>query len=158
MRLYFVRHAAAIMADEWPDGDESRPLTPEGKAQARLVGETLAGLRVAPDHLLTSPLRRAAETAEILAARLHHQTKPEEEARLGPGFHLPLLGEILADYPEAESLLLVGHEPDFSRTIGELTGGQVVVKKGGLALVELADAKALNGSLVWLAPPKLLKG
>ena len=156
MKLYFVRHAEAVEAGGWAGGDETRPLTKGGKAQAQQVSGTLAALKIEPDHLLTSPLARAAETAEILAAGLHLKVLPRSDERLRPGFDAEHLRAILAEYPNAKSLLLVGHEPDFSRTIGELTGGRVAVKKGALALVELAGQETLSGELVWLAPPKLL--
>jgi len=156
MKLYLVRHAAAVEADEWTNGDDTRPLTPDGKAQARLVADTLAMLHIEPDVLLTSPLVRTRETAEIIADRLHLKSRLREEERLAPGFHLPLLADLLTDYPTVKALLLVGHEPDFSRVIGELTSGRVTVKKGGLALVEIPEPTILSGELVWLAPPKLL--
>jgi phosphohistidine phosphatase SixA len=64
---------------------------------------------------------------------------------------------MLEEYKQANAIMLVGHEPDFSQTIGALTGGRVVVKKGGLARVDLQpDSGALAGDLVWLIPPKVL--
>ena len=59
--------------------------------------------------------------------------------RLAPGFDAGRLGKLLKKFPRAKALLLVGHEPDFTTTIGELTGGRVVLKKGGMAYVESAD-------------------
>ena len=87
---------------------------------------------------------------------MHLAEKPRTDDRLQPGFDTRRLAAILADFPDTKALLLVGHEPDFSTIIGELTGARVVMKKGGLALVELDDPQSLQGVLYWLAPPKLL--
>ncbi|HEY3377966.1 MAG TPA: phosphohistidine phosphatase SixA [Armatimonadota bacterium] len=157
MQLYFVRHGAAGVREEWAGSDDTRPLTKAGKTQIAHVADALVALDIVPDVLLTSPLTRAAETADILAARLHLQKEERTDERLAPGFNTQRLKEILAEFPEATALVLVGHEPDFSRTIGEVIGGRIVLKKGGLALVELTDVKKLLGELLWLVPPKLLK-
>lgn len=156
MKLYLVRHAEAADAETWSGPDESRPLTKVGRAQAQQVADTLAALKIAPEHILTSPLLRASETADLLAAGLHQKAQTRIDARLSPGFDAEHLRAILAECSEAKSLLLVGHEPDFSGCIAALTGGRVTVKKGALALVELAGQEMLSGVLVWLAPPKLL--
>lgn len=157
MQLYFVRHGAAGVREEWKGDDDKRPLTKAGKQQIQDVAETLVALNIIPDALLTSPLTRAVETADILAAHLHSPKKPQQDERLMPGFDTERLAEILVDYPNAAALMLVGHEPDFSSIIGDLIGGRIVLKKGGLALVELTDITDLSGELLWLIPPKLLR-
>ena len=79
------------------------------------------------------------------------------EARLSPGFGPQAVTALLSEYAGRGDLMLVGHEPDFSRTIGELTGGaRVVMKKGGLARLDLAGGGHERWELVWLLPPKLL--
>ena len=55
MQLYFIRHGAAVAAEEWSGSDATRPLTKAGKAQLRQVADTLAAVHLAPDHLLTNP-------------------------------------------------------------------------------------------------------
>ena len=63
----------------------------------------------------------------------------------------------LLDHPGAKSIMVVGHEPDFSATIGALVGGgSIICRKGGLALVELPDAHSHKGELLWLVPPRIL--
>jgi phosphohistidine phosphatase len=82
----------------------------------------------------------------------------EQDKRLAPGFGRDNLEQVLADHPEAKNIMLVGHEPDFSLTISALTGGdKVILKKGGLARVDLTATAPLQGDLVWLLPPKSMR-
>ena len=74
------------------------------------------------------------------------------------GFSPEQLGDILRDHPKVNALMLVGHDPSMSQTIGTLIGGaEIDFKKGSLACVELASDSELRGRLVWLAAPKLLR-
>src|SRR5205085_8413768 len=102
--------------------------------------------------ILTSPLPRAAQTAEITARCL--KVKLKEEERLAPGFRLQELTVIVKRAREKD-LMVVGHEPDFSLTIATLTGGHVKLAKGGVACVELESAN--SGQLLWLLPPQVAK-
>jgi phosphohistidine phosphatase len=107
--------------------------------------------------IISSPLVRAHQTAEIVAKALGAPTRLTTDDRLGPGFGPKQLASIVGGHRKARSLMLVGHEPDFSETISQVTGGsRVVVKKGGLACVQLDDPASLRGTLVWLIPPKFL--
>ena len=113
-------------------------------------------LEIAPEVIVTSPLVRARQTAEIVGEALGVDDKVVDDERLAHGFGRKQLGAILADHPDAESLMVVGHEPEFSATIGELTGGRVACKKGSLARVDVADRESLRGELIWLLQPKVL--
>jgi phosphohistidine phosphatase len=155
MKLYFLRHGIAADREEWNGSDFDRPLTREGRDRMQREAKTLARLNLAPEAILTSPLVRAKETAEIAADALHVRAEPDE--RLGPQFDVQRLGEIVREHIGGDSLMLVGHEPNMSETVGEIVGGaRVDLKKGGLALVELNDYDDLAGDLVWLLPPKVL--
>ncbi len=159
MDLYFLRHGLAGHASQWEGDDWERPLTDEGRARLRREGETIARLEIAPEVLLSSPLRRALETAQTVAPYLADAPPIGVDKRLAPGFGLKQLAQILEAYAGSGSLMLVGHEPDFSTTIGRLIGGgKVVCKKGGLAWVEVPDPRAPKGSLVALIPPAMLAG
>jgi phosphohistidine phosphatase len=116
MRLYLVRHGEAAPGDP----DELRPLTPEGRAQSRELGERLAADGVRVDTLLSSPLLRARETAEELASQLHVEAEPDE--RLAPGATLELVREAVAG--RGESVLVVGHQPDCGRIAAAVTGSE----------------------------------
>jgi len=112
---------------------------------------------LAPDVIVTSPYARARRTAEIIAGELGLSGRLTEDDRLTPGFDVPRLEQLLAAHGPAENVMLVGHEPDFSETIAELVGGgDVVMKKGGLARVDAAAPAAGGGQLVWLLTPSLL--
>jgi phosphohistidine phosphatase len=150
MRLYFLRHGAADWPD-WNKPDDERPLTKAGRRELHQVGEFLTRLKVNPDLILTSPLPRALETAEIAAE--HLQSRVREERLLAPGFGAGDVKRLLRKYPQ-QVLMLVGHEPDFSSAIAALTGGTVKLSKAGVALVDLDSGK---GRLRWLFPPKIAK-
>jgi phosphohistidine phosphatase len=157
MKLFFLRHGLAGHRTQWQGDDAERPLTPEGRQQLQAAIPALTRLQVHPDVILTSPYARAFETAEVVAHGLRLIDRLVREPRLAPGFGPHQLARILEDQSEESSVMLVGHEPDFSETVGELIGGaRVVCKKGGLAYVELKNVKKLKGRLVWLLPPDTL--
>ena len=137
--IWFLRHGDA--EDGHPDFD--RHLTEKGKRQSRDAGATLAALGVKLDICLTSPRVRALETAQLACEALG--IEPTIDERLQGGDFDPL--ELAAGVDE---VLLVGHEPDFSTAIGDLTGGRVDMKKGGLAAVD-------DGTLRVLIRPKETK-
>jgi phosphohistidine phosphatase len=155
MKVYFLRHGIAADREEWHGSDFDRPLTREGRDRMEREAKTICRLNLALDAIVTSPLVRAKETAEIAAAPL--KLKPVPDERLGPDFDVQRLGEILREHTGADALMLVGHEPNMSETIGEIVGGaRVDLKKGGLACVELNDVNDVSGNLLWLIPPKIL--
>jgi len=155
MKIYFLRHGLAGKRSEWKHDDATRPLTDEGIDKMKRIAKTLAALDLGLSVIVTSPLVRAKQTAEIVAQKLN--LKVVEDPRLAPGFNIEGLRAILRDHAGANALMVVGHEPDFSDTISALIGGgRIVCKKGGLALVELSNAPSLKGKLVWLVPPRVL--
>lgn len=157
MIIYFLRHGLAGDWSEWHDDDVLRPLTEEGNQKMARVAETIARLNLGLDLIITSPLVRAFQTAEIVTKRLNLKGKLIQDERLSPGFDRVKLEKILGEYPEVENILVVGHEPDFSQTISALIGGgRVICKKGGLARVNVTNRSPLQGELVWLVPPRLL--
>lgn len=155
MRLFFVRHGVAEPRETWPGDDGTRPLTAAGRRAMARATAVFERLGVEPDIILSSPLVRAHETAAIVAAGLGIDGRLRDDVRLAGGFGRERLGAILAEHRDAEAIMLVGHEPDFSTTIGDLVGGGAVVcKKGGLARVDLHRGSR-RAELVWLLPPKV---
>jgi phosphohistidine phosphatase len=152
MDLYFLRHGEADWPN-WKDSDDKRPLTDRGKEEMKKVATFLARLKVSLDQIITSPLPRAEQTAAIVAKRL--ELKLREDKLLEPGFGSSELKQLLKKYP-GESVMIVGHEPDFTETISALTGASLKLSKAGLALVN-TDAAAMRGRLLWLFPPKIAK-
>jgi phosphohistidine phosphatase len=158
MELYFLRHGQAGERSEWSGPDEERPLTDAGKAQTAAEAAGLAKFGFKPDVILTSPLVRARQTAEIAAREWGMLGRVALDKRLGPDFGLKELRQIVSEHNGHESLLLVGHEPDFSDVVGRLIGdAKVVMKKGGMAAVEVTGRDPLRGRLLWLATPQMLE-
>jgi phosphohistidine phosphatase len=152
MELYFLRHGEADWPD-WKKSDDERPLTKRGKKQMRDVAKFLDRLKVRPDLIVTSPLPRAAQTAEIAADYLKAKLRKDE--LLAPGFGPSKLRTVLKRH-RAKVLMLVGHEPDFTQVISELTGASLKLSKGGVALLDV-DPESEEGKLLWLFPPKFAR-
>jgi phosphohistidine phosphatase len=152
MQLYFLRHGEADWPN-WKKSDDERPLTDFGKKEMRDVAKFLRRLKVRPDLIVTSPLPRAAQTAEIAADQLKAKLRKDE--LLAPGFGMSELRSLLQRH-RADSLMIVGHEPDFASVISELTGASLKLSKAGVALVDV-DAESEQGRLLWLFPPKFAR-
>jgi phosphohistidine phosphatase len=137
-QLWLLRHGEAEPHDTRPDPE--RRLTPRGERQAIAAGRALRALGVEFTAAFTSPRVRAADTARLAC----------ESLRVEPVVHEPLSGEFDADDAGAlvaeqdadARVLLVGHEPDFSQVVFDLTGGRIDLKKGGVAAVRLDGTRA----------------
>lgn len=154
-RVYFLRHA--IAEDESKDGsDESRRLTDAGVKRARQVMRGLAKLIKAPEVILTSPLIRAAQTADLAHAQFRSPIETIDVlGRTAPQRIIAMLRK----RPE-RTILAVGHEPTLSTVIELLIApdadrGFIQLKKAGCACVDLNPTGPSR--LVWLAPPKMLR-
>ena len=152
MQLYFLRHGEADWPG-WTKPDDERPLTDFGKKEVRQVAKFLNGLKVKPDVIVSSPLPRALQTAEVAAEQL--KTKLRQDEALEPGFGISELSTVLKRH-RSKILMLVGHEPDFSSVISALTGGFIKMSKAGVALVDI-DPENEKGRLLWLFPPKFAR-
>lgn len=155
MRLYFLRHGLAGEREDWRGDDASRPLTAEGIAKMEREAKTIGKLGLKLDAIVTSPLVRAAQTARIVADELDLRDALVVDDNLGLDFDLGRLRNVIEQHRAAEALMLVGHEPSMSRTLGDITGARVELKKGALACVDVGPA-SLRGELIWLVPPKIL--
>ena len=151
MKLYLLRHGKADWPN-WNKPDDDRPLTEEGKGQVASVAKLLARLEIAP-AIFTSPLPRASQTAEIAGKYLNRTVVIDPLLR--PGFDAGTLKKLLQDF-SGDGLMVVGHEPDFTRIIFQLTGGETKLSKAGVALIEL-DVSSMKGELRWLVPPKFAR-
>ena len=157
MRLYFLRHGPAESRADWTGDDRERPLSDDGRKAVRREVAGLKALGLGIDIIVTSPLSRARETAEIVADGLDMTDRVVEDERLAHGFDAGDARAIVAEHGRDATVMLVGHEPDFSNTMAALTGGgSYVIKKGGLARVDAADPSLAGAMLVWLLPPKAL--
>jgi len=159
MKVLLVRHAIALDRDIPGVSDHLRPLTEEGAARFRKTARSLATL-VSPELLLTSPLLRAKQTAEILAAQWP-ATPPRESEALGNGSRREF-EEALAKLSGPKLIVAVGHEPWLSEWTAEWLGASradsFAFKKGGAALLDFdGEVAAGEGRLVFFAAPKALK-
>jgi phosphohistidine phosphatase len=160
MKLYFMRHADAGEADprRWPD-DGRRPLSEAGHREHAVVAAALRRMGLRFDRLLTSPLVRARQTAQITAAAYGGAPAPEETPALGAGASLPNLLVALARLPADASVVCVGHEPFLSRAVGALVShdgsAQIEMRKSGMAALEFDGHPASGrGTLVFHVRPR----
>ena len=152
MKLCFLRHGEADWPN-WNNPDDERPLTERGRKEMKRVAKFLERLNFSADAILTSPLPRASQTAEIVAKRLGIELKTEPA--LAHGFSVERLRGLVAK-ADADCVMVVGHEPNFSEVIKEFTGGEVKLSKAGIALLEV-NPGCTSGKLLWLFPPKFSK-
>jgi phosphohistidine phosphatase len=152
-QLWLLRHADAEPHGTRPDAE--RRLTDRGRRQAEIAGSALARMGAGFAQTLASPKARARETAELALAQMADEQSSTLELldALAGGFDARQALDALAGAGREGALLLVGHEPDLSGVVGELTGARVDLKKGGLAVVRLAGA---SGELVLLLRPAVL--
>ncbi len=159
MELYIVRHGPAEPHGEGPDAE--RALTPKGAARMARIARGLRALKCRPDGVLTSPLRRAEETARILAEALCPDAPLVMCEHLAPGGSVPKLIEELAGLAE-ESVMVVGHNPDLPRLAARLLfvrgKADIVMKKGAACRISFDGPPALGaGRLEWLLLPAQLR-
>ncbi len=162
MELVFLRHGAAADQEDWKGDDADRPLTADGADRTKDVVRGLKALKVKPDVILSSPLLRARETAEIAKKGLLTDAKVELAEELAPAASADRLIARLGDLADKPVVLCVGHEPHISTTISTMVSGKTAasfdVKKAGACCVRFTGIpKAGAGTLLWLLPPKFLR-
>lgn len=162
MDLYLVRHAAA--ADDvtrWPD-DRDRPLTPEGEKRFRRAARGLGTLVPSVDVMLSSPFRRAWQTAELLEQEAHWPHPVASEA-LESGSAPAAVLQALQEYATRSSVVLVGHEPTMHEVASYLltadaSHARLEFRKGSVARLEVPDGLRPGSALLrWLLTPKVLR-
>jgi phosphohistidine phosphatase len=156
MRLYFVRHGHAEDAQAPAYDDAARALTPEGIARIAAAGVALNRLHVKPAQLYSSPRVRARQTAELLAKAMGVSVTQQEAVNFG--FSPKQVESLIAESAQEDEIMFVGHEPDMSMTIAALIGGdgEIIMKKGSIARVDVIARTPLRGALVWLLAPHVL--
>jgi phosphohistidine phosphatase len=161
IELYLVRHAiAAEHGPNYPD-DRERPLTSEGVTRFKRIAEGLKGFDVKLDLVVTSPLTRAAHTAELLVAGVGGKPRLETLDALSPGGRMPAVLEAIAKYAKRyKHIAIVGHEPDLGELAMRLlrARGTIEFKKGAVCCLELDGAMPGGpGALRWHLPPRALR-
>jgi phosphohistidine phosphatase len=169
MELYFIRHGLAGQAEPGDPSDDDRPLTPEGQLKTRRIADRLNRL-ISVDLIVTSPLMRAQQTAQILQGA-GIGDRLERDPALAPGGSietwLAWLDGKITDRRGA-AIALVGHQPELGHWAEQLLWGanavgdpaveRLVIKKAGVVGLHLPDVGSPIGKsqLFWLAPPRLL--
>ena len=132
-QLWLLRHGEAEPHDARPDAD--RRLTDRGREQSRVAGCALAALKVQVHLAFTSPKVRARDTAVLACEPLG--VEPIDHAALFAGFDVADALELVAAAGPEQRVLVVGHEPDFSQVVFDLTGGRIDLKKGGVVAIRV---------------------
>jgi phosphohistidine phosphatase len=167
MRIFIMRHGPAEEAGPASSDDRARPLSMAGRKDTRRAARGLYVLGIAKEirAILTSPLLRARETAEIVARELDLERSLRETETLAPGFSRKALGREVEEAAEGAGALVVGHEPDMGELVAWLLAGRAdgvatPMKKAGVACLE-AGRDALGGgggaTLIWFATPAMLR-
>jgi phosphohistidine phosphatase len=158
--LYLVRHAiAAERGDQWPD-DAKRPLTERGIARFKESLKGLVWLDVELDEVITSPLVRSKQTAELLAAGVAGKPIIKVLDALAPGYAPSAVVSELVKTARRRRVALVGHEPGLGELAAHLISARrpLAFKKGGICRVDLASFGSRRpGALVWFVTPKVLR-
>ncbi len=153
MILYFLRHGKA--GQPRPTNDDARELTDGGRDALRAAAPLWRRLNLRPDVVISSPLPRALQTAELFCEAVGGS--PITDDRLRPGASWGDMARSMATHSDARRVMFVGHEPDLSTAIVDLTGAASVrMRKGGLACVEFYGVpEPGGGEIAWLLDPDL---
>ncbi|MBZ5491496.1 MAG: phosphohistidine phosphatase SixA [Acidobacteriia bacterium] len=159
MLIYFFRHASAGKTMLNPKKDERRPLDEEGILQVRYIGRLLANLDVQVDQIISSPLKRARQTASLVANELAFEGAVQIEDALRPEAGFEQFRTVLARYKSYDAIMVVGHNPSFTEFLSKSISGpngatHIDFKKGAVARVEM---NGRTGTLDWLVTPKIAR-
>ncbi len=149
-QLWLLRHGEAVPHDSKADRD--RELTARGERQSTAAGAAIARLGIEFAACYASPKVRAFDTARFACKTLN--VEPVAVDAIGERFDTDDVAELFAAHDDDARLLVVGHEPDFSQVVYDLTGGRVDFKKGGVAAVRL---ERRSGELLVLLRPRELE-
>ncbi|HEY1909943.1 MAG TPA: phosphohistidine phosphatase SixA [Vicinamibacterales bacterium] len=158
--LYVIRHGLAEERSEaWPD-DNKRPLTPDGVSRMRKAVRGLAHLGVTIDIVLTSPLVRTRQTAELVAGGLEPRPSLINIDSLAPdGSYAAIIAD-LEKHGRRQRIALVGHEPSIGELSARLIGSRHALefKKGAICRIDLDELPPVSpGDLRWMLTPKILR-
>jgi phosphohistidine phosphatase len=162
MNLYLMRHADAGVSRENPVLDAKRGLIKEGKQQCMLMAGMLTGLKAQIDVIISSPLKRARQTAQFVATEIAFDSPVLTSSALAPDGDYAALQKLLAEHSSREGVLVVGHNPNLHQFIARMMsgnghppgGGTIRLRKGAIARIDMAKRPA---QLQWLIDPRLAR-
>jgi phosphohistidine phosphatase len=158
MNLYLMRHADAGVSRHNPKLDAKRGLVKEGKEQCMVMARMLGALKVQVDVIISSPLKRALQTAQFVGTELGYEAKVEVSSALGPDGDFPALQKLIEKYGDREGVLMVGHNPNLFQFLGRIITGNggagVRLRKGSVARIDMSKHPPL---LQWLVDPRMAR-
>lgn len=161
MELYVLRHGKAEAFPSPGRQDADRPLTRQGRDEMQRIASWMLRNRCRLDLIATSPLKRAEETADIIAGVYNLEKRLVVWEELSPGMDFDRLMEQIVSCDDLTSLLIIGHEPSLSGCIGRIISGgggaEIALKKGGLARIRNFCPDPVSGTLVWLLSPRHMR-
>jgi len=142
-----------------PKKDEKRGLDKEGIEQCGFVGRALAALEAQVDVIVSSPLKRATQTASLVGNEIGYEGKLQIDVGLRPAAGLADFRKLLEKYARQEAIMVVGHNPNLSQFLGAVISdsgceASVELKKGAVAKVEM---RRTSGTLQWCLTPKVAR-
>lgn len=155
MILYFLRHGRAEHTPGLEDAD--RRLTNTGESQLRAAAPLWRRLNLRPQLILTSPLIRAVQTAELFVSGLGSKHAPVVDQRLSPGAEWAAMAQAMAEHGSAQRVMFVGHQPDLGSAVELLSSASSIrLRPGSLACLEFPGTpEPGQGEIAWLLDPDL---
>jgi phosphohistidine phosphatase len=158
MNLYLMRHANAGLAKGNPVLDAKRGLIKEGKDQCMLMARLLSALKVQVDVIVSSPLKRALQTAQFVGTELGYEAKVEVSHALEPDADYAAFQQLVEKYADREGIMVVGHNPNLFKFLGHIITGNggagVRMRKGSVARIDMDRHPPL---LQWLIDPRMAR-
>ena len=158
MNLYLMRHANAGLRRGNPALDGKRGLINEGKEQCMLMARVLNAFKVQVDVIVSSPLKRALQTAQFVGTEMGYEAKVEISPALDLDASYADFQQLLAKYADRDGVLMVGHNPNCFQFLGRLItgngGASIRMRKGTIARVDLDHHPPL---LRWLIDPRMAR-
>ena len=158
MYLYLMRHANAGLRRGNPKIDDKRGLIKEGKEQCMLMARFLGAIGAQIDLIVSSPLKRALQTAQFVGTELGYDAKVEISPALGMDGEYPAFQTLVAKYSNREGVLMVGHNPNMFQFLGKMVTGNgaasIRMRKGSIARLNLEQHPP---RLQWLLDPRTVR-
>ncbi len=159
MNLYLLRHGSAGQRKSNPVADHKRPLDKEGKQQCILLGSVLSSLKLQFDHVLSSPLKRALQTAALVGTETGFEKKIQLSQALAPSGTWSDFQRLLEEVAGSEDVLLVGHRPNLPEFLNRLlypddASSVLRLRKGAIAAINFERGSA---RLLWLLDPRVVR-
>ncbi len=158
MNLYLMRHANAGLRRDNPTLDAKRSLIKEGKDQCMLMARMLNAMKVQLDVIVSSPLKRALQTAQFVGTEMGYEAKVEISPALAPEADFEAFQALIDHYAVYEDVLMVGHNPNLFKFLGRIITGNggagVRMRKGSIARIAMDKHPPL---LQWLIDPRMAR-